>query len=437
MLPELTVPASLRRLLDTFARCFTKPTFVVFTAMVVGMIAQAGNKTVCGMLAGAGLSRAWPHDRAHRFFTRAVWSIDAVGLAVLDVLVDRLLDDDAVIVLAVDDTAHRRRGKKVDGAGWIHDGAMIGRHRMTFGHRWVVTGVVVTLPMLTRPVCLPVACRRWKGKGCTSATELACQMVTAIAARLPGRRLHVVADAAYHSKLVCDLPAQVTWTTRPPGNAALYGLAPQRTGKPGRPRLKGDHLGNPAHVAAGLSWQPATVVRYGRVETTHVAAIVCLWYGAFGPLPVRLVCVRDRDQPKAPMLILVTTDLTSSPADLISRYAMRWAIEVTFYDCRQSLGVGQARNRTPVAVQRTWPFGMFVYSLVITWYALHGHHSDIVVQRRADAPWYLSKTDPSFADMLTALRHTIIAARFMAVRPAQPTPAEIRQVQHAWALAAA
>ena len=70
MLPGLTLTASLRRLLDAFAGCFTKPTLVVFTAMVVGMIAQTGSKTVCGMLAGAGLARTWSHDRVHRFFAR-------------------------------------------------------------------------------------------------------------------------------------------------------------------------------------------------------------------------------------------------------------------------------------------------------------------------------------------------------------------------------
>jgi hypothetical protein len=129
--------------------------------------------------------------------------------------------------------------------------------------------------------------------------------------------------------------------------------------------------------------------------------------------------------------------MTSSVADLVARYAMRWAIEVTFFDCRQTLGVGQARNRVPLAVQRTWTFGMYVYSLVVVWYAISGHKPTIVTQRRLSAPWYLSKTDPSFADMLTTLRHTIIAAQFMGSRPAQPTNAEIRQVQHAWALAAA
>ena len=78
-----------------------------------------------------------------------------------------------------------------------------------------------------------------------------------------------------------------------------------------------------------------------------------------------------------------------------------------------------------------------MYSLIVLWYAISGHRPEIVTQRRIDAPWYLFKADPSFADMLTALRHVIIATRFMPVRPAQPIHAEIRQVQRAWALAAA
>jgi hypothetical protein len=112
MLPNLTLPTSLRRLLDSFVGCFTKPTFLVFTAMVVGMVSQTGKKTICGMLAGAGLAQSWSHDRAHRFFAKAVWSIDAVGLVVLDLVVTHLIGPDAVILLAVDDTAHRRRGKR-------------------------------------------------------------------------------------------------------------------------------------------------------------------------------------------------------------------------------------------------------------------------------------------------------------------------------------
>jgi len=293
----------------------------------------------------------------------------------------------------------------------------------------------VRLGFLSRPVCLPVACRRWRGKGTASTVELAAVMVTAIAARVPGRRVHVVADAAYHGRGLRDLPVQVAWTTRLPRNVVLYQRAPARTGRRGRPRCRGDRIGTPAQAAAGAVFQTVSVARYGRSDTVRVAVFDCLWYGVFGPVPVRLVLVRDRDT--SPMLALATTDLSTGPADLVARYAARWAIEVTFFDTRQTLGVGQARNRTELAVTRTWAFGMYVYTLVVLWYALHGHRSGIVADRRVHAPWYLSKTDPSFADMLTTLRRALIAARFMGSRPAQPTNAEIRQVQRAWALAAA
>jgi len=429
------VPISLRRLLDAFTGCFTAPTFEVFSAMVIGLVSQTSNRTVCGMLTGAGLATSWSHHRAHRFFSVARWSVDQIGLTVFDLVLTHLVADGADLLLAVDDTAHRRRGKQVHGAGWIHDGSAPSRNKLAFGHRWVVVGVVVRVPWLSRPVCLPVSCRRWQGKGAASTVEIAAQMITAIAARVPGRRVHVVADAAYHGKSLRDLPDLVTWTTRLPRNAVLYHRAPAPTGRRGRPRLKGDRIGTPAQAATTAVFQSLTVTRYGRSDTVSIAVLDCLWYGVFGPTPVRMVLVRDREN--RPMLALITTDPSVTPADLVARYAARWAIEVTFFDTRQTLGVGQARNRTAQAVNRTWAFGMYVYTIVVLWYALHGRQSGIVADRRVHAPWYLSKTDPSFADMLTALRRTLIAARFMGSRPAQPTNAEIRQVQRAWALAAA
>jgi DDE superfamily endonuclease len=435
MLPGVSLPIALRRLLDAFDRCFTAPTFEVFQAMVLGLVAQTGQRTICGMLSGAGLATSWSHDRAHRFFSTARWSVDQIGLTVFDLVLAHLVTDGSDLLVAVDDTAHRRRGKKVHGAGWIHDGSAPSRNKLAFGHRWVVVGVIAQVPFLSRPICLPVLCRRWQGKGHASTVELAAQMITIIAGRVPGRRVHVVADAAYHGSSLRDLPAGVTWTTRLPRNAVLYHRAPQRSGKRGRPRLKGDRIGTPAQAAATCAWRTESVARYGRTDTVSIATLDCLWYGVFGPLHVRMVLVRDR--PDKPMLALITTDQTVTAADLVGRYAARWAIEVTFFDTRQTLGVGQARNRTAQAVTRTWAFGMYVYTIVVIWYTVSGHRSQIVADRRVHAPWYLSKTDPSFADMLTALRRTLIAARFMGSRPAQPTNAEIRQVQRAWALAAA
>ena len=89
-------------------------------------------------------------------------------------------------------------------------------------------------------------------KGTTSASRLwlARRMVTRLAAELPGRRVHVTADSAYAGDELKQLPDGVTWTTRLRSNAALYGLPPERTGKKGRPRVKGDRLPSLAKIAA-------------------------------------------------------------------------------------------------------------------------------------------------------------------------------------------
>ena len=75
MLPDATLPfpASLASLLAVFGPLFTAPSFRTFCGLACGFLSQAGKRTVCGMLAGAGLSRIWPHDRAHFFFARARW----------------------------------------------------------------------------------------------------------------------------------------------------------------------------------------------------------------------------------------------------------------------------------------------------------------------------------------------------------------------------
>ncbi|MCY0924507.1 hypothetical protein OS965_41635, partial [Streptomyces sp. H27-G5] len=108
----------------------------------------------------------------------------------------------------------------------------------------------------------------------------------------------------------------------------------------------------------------------------------CLWYGAFKDLPVRLVLVRDLDSPKPYDLALVSTDLDSLADDLVERYGTRRPIESVFEHMRGELGIGQARNRTRRAVERTVPFGLAVYTIVVLWYAAHGHHPADITERR-------------------------------------------------------
>jgi hypothetical protein len=64
----------------------------------------------------------------------------------------------------------------------------------------------------------------------------------------------------------------VTWTTRLRKDAALYGRPPQRTGRRGRPRHKGDRLPCLAKLAVTTAFTQATVTRYGKTAAVHAAA---------------------------------------------------------------------------------------------------------------------------------------------------------------------
>jgi hypothetical protein len=117
MLPESTAPPSLMVLLEKLGT-FTSPSLRTFAALLTGLVAATGKRTVTGMLTAAGLSRAWPHDRAHAFFSRAVWNPEVLGLALSHLLVRALLPEGVALTAAVDDTLFKRYGKKVFGAGW-------------------------------------------------------------------------------------------------------------------------------------------------------------------------------------------------------------------------------------------------------------------------------------------------------------------------------
>jgi hypothetical protein len=469
MPPALNLPGSLLEILSALRPCFTAPSFVTFCGLAAGLAGQTRRRTVTGMLLGACLHRLWPHDRAHYFFARARWEIDQLGLGIAQVAVMLLVPPGADLRVAVDDSVFRRSGRKVHGAAWQHDGSSPSLGKLSYGNCFVAVALLVKVPFCSREIGLPVLVRlhvpekkdRKAKKGTASAkaanaaagkpaakktaekkkgpskVDTAAALVSLFAAAFPDRTVHAVADAAYHGPALRELPPNVTWTCRIPRNAKLYAPAPPRTGQRGRPRTKGACLGEPGDIAQACAWETRTVRAYGRDQVKHVAEITCLWYGSFKTIPVRLILSRDQDTADGYDLALVTTDMTAGPAALVARYATRWEIEQAFGDARNILGAGEARNRARKAVERTIPFAMLVSTIVVIWYARHGHDPADIDDRREDQPWYTGKTEPAFEDMLAKLRRVLITARISGGSAAQPTPEEIRAVTAAWAAAAA
>ena len=186
-----------------------------------------------------------------------------------------------------------------------------------------------------------------------------------------------------------------------------------------------------AQLAAAATFVPTEVCRYGRTGTVYTATITCLWYGACSGQPVTVVLVREGATARGGYdIALVTTNLTATAAQIVERYTAHWSMEVTLEDAKQIFGVGQAHNRTALAVTRTVAFGLACQTLTTVWYATAGHHPDDVTEHRA--PWYRTKRHPSTADMLAKLRHVLITTRFRPTRPAPPTPTKLHTIRLTW-----
>jgi len=187
----------------------------------------------------------------------------------------------------------------------------------------VIAAIVVKLPMVKRPVALPVLAKLViKGTNSASRLWLACRMAQMLAGALPGRRIHVVADAAYAGEELKKLPPGITWTTRLRKDAALHELPPARTGRRGRPRAKGARLPSLDVLARHAAFGPVTVTRYGKTATIQAAAITCLWYGVFGPRRVQVLLIRDLSATGYD-LVLVTTWPSPPSASRITSPARR------------------------------------------------------------------------------------------------------------------
>ena len=153
----------------------------------------------------------------------------------------------------------------------------------------------VAPPWGSMPIAIPVNARLHKKNDPATTVEHAAQMMRELAAWLPDRQLHLYADGAYASLAGADLP-RTHVTSRMRRDAALYEAAPPRTGKRGRPRLKGVRLPTPPEIAAQArprDWRKATVDVRGRKLERLVLTRDALWYRVNPKDLVRLVIVRD------------------------------------------------------------------------------------------------------------------------------------------------
>lgn len=415
-----TLPSDIIAILAPFAPVFSRPVFEHVKVLVCGALLATGKRTVTSALRVMGLSWCDQFENYHRVLNRDKWSSRLASYILLMLLV-RVFAPTGAIVIGIDETLERRRGAKIKAKGIYRDSVRSSKSFFvkSSGLRWITLMLLVPIPWTDRVWALPFMTvlapseryNKERGKHHKKLTDWARQMITQVRRWLPDREIVVVGDSTYAALELLDgcskLKDPVTLISRLRLDAVLHAFPPKREpGQKGRPRKKGDRLPSLRSILANpkRKWTKLTVDRWysqGKREVEIISG-TCLWYSSGITVPIRWVLIRD-PQGKFEPQALLATNLRLKPVQIISHFVCRWQIEVTFQEVRTHLGVETQRQWSDLAIARTTPALMALFSLVTL--MAHEHFMQEPGPIRA-ASWYV-KEHPTFSDAIAYVRRQL------------------------------
>ena len=415
----LRLPARFAAVILCFAPLFFQRSWRHAEMLLIGAILTPGQRTVTSILRITGLGRERRFVNYHRVLNRAAWSGRAAARVLLGLLLDAFVPKGPVI-LGLDDTIERRRGKRIRAKGIYRDPVRSshGHFVKASGLRWLSLMVLVPVPWAGRVWALPFLtalapseryCRE-HSKRHKKLTDWARQLVLQARRWIPKRPLVLVADSGFAALefLAALVRHGVICVTRLRLDAALYKPAPpRRPGTIGRPRTNGARLPNLAEVLTDTAtpWRRVIVpCWYGKgVRLVEICSGNAVWCHAGLPVvPIRWVLLRDPHRRFDPQALLCT-DLAQDPVQIVRWFVQRWQVEVTFREVRDHLGVESQRQWSDQAIARTTPCLLGLFSIVTLLGTRIGHHASLRVSATA---WYHKKR-PTFSDTLAAVRRQV------------------------------
>jgi DDE superfamily endonuclease len=438
----LNLPKRIIHVLRYFEEALSERVWEWAQVLLIGAILAPGERTVTAILRVMGLQNEKQFQNYHRVLNRARWSSRALSRILLHLLVQLFVPEDAPIVVGIDETIERRRGAKIAAKGIYRDPVRSSKEFFvkTSGLRWISMMLLTPIPWADRVWALPFFTvlapseryhqqhRRQHKK----LTDWGRQMIRQLRRWLPGRRLVVVADSSYSvlELLACAarMIEPVAIVTRLRLDAALYDPAPVRkAGTNGRPRLKGARQPTLAKrlTDPDTAWQKISVAWYGgTTRTVDLASATATWYhNGLPPVAIRWVLIRDPQGQFEPQALLCTDQQAGAQA-ILEWFVLRWQVEVTFHEVRAHLGVETQRQWSDLAILRTTPALLALFSLVTVFAHQLLQGQPLPVRQAA---WY-SKALPTFSDTLAFVRQHVWPVTLSYLSPAQPDIVEIPRV---------
>jgi hypothetical protein len=383
-------------MIGAFERLFeeTRPafaqerTFERARILAMSSLVAMGRRTISGMLCASSQQFAdW--SAAYRVFERRRFDTDALFAPISREIVGRLEPGEPLVVM-MDDTLIRKRGRKVHGTGWRRD--PLGPAFCTnfvWGQRFLqVSAALPDLAVAGRARGVPIDLAhapspRKPGKRASAqawaeyrAQQQSMKVSSVGARRLAelrirmdeehheeNRRLIVSVDGGFTNRAVFrNLPHDTVAIGRIRKDARLS-LPPVEEARPGRGRRRwyGEPMPTPEQIRRDevLPWTTVNAFAAGKTHSFDVKTVAPVRWLGTGAQDVRLLVVRplayrprngSRLLYRNPVYLLCTDP--ELPLDrLLQSYLWRWEVELNFRDEKTVLGVGEAQVRTPTAVE--------------------------------------------------------------------------------------
>lgn len=412
----LTLPAEIMIVLQQFSPVFSERIWDWAQVLVIGAILAPRQRTVTAILRIMGMSQERQFQNYHRVLNRAQWSSLRASRILLSLLVAAFVPADGPVIIAADETLERRRGPRIAAKGHFRDPVLSSeKHNVASeGLRWVSMMLLVKPPWSQRVWALPFLTvlapheetNTKLGKRHKTSIDWVQHMTSQVRRWLPQRQIILLTDGgliAVKLGLRCNRYCQpVTFISRLHLNIRLFDPpAPSRRKNAARvgqrqPTLQ-HHLDDPQ-----TRWTRQTVSWYGgKSRSVEWVSGTALWHtpSQKQPLPIRWVLVRD-PLGKFKAAAFCCTDLTLSAQQIIALYVLRWNVEVTFEECRAHLGLETQRQWNALAIARTTPAILGLFSLVVL-LAQHLTYDQTLPTR--SATWY-AKSEATFSDVIAFVR---------------------------------
>lgn len=419
-----SVIPSMDGLLQGLMLAFTQPSFDTHQQLFLGWLMCFGRRTefrVFEAIDGAPVDRTQRHpfDRFYNFFSRSAWTVRELARAVARQAV-RKLNRSGELLLAVDGTLLHKSGKHVFGRGWFHDPVASTQTRVATaaGNKWVVMGLVITLPGVRRKFCLPLHAMLDDPNEKLGEPELARRMLQDIREWFPDRPIVLVADGGFSAKtLLRKLDEQTRYVGLMRNDAALHDpTIPTRTpGQRGPNPKTGPRLPSPRQAFAKADrsrsenspwrWTRIEAEAYGRKRLFDVCAFVAVWPKVFGDRPILVVLSRGLEAGYGDVC-LYTTDLEADPRWVVETYASRNAIETMFKSSKQVMEIQKPQHWCQASIEKLAPWVWFAQSVVSLWYLTEGRRlPEAKAARKELGEW---ESEWSFRHLFRLLRRLTI-----------------------------